>query len=61
MLAVISLGVVICVVLVLNVMQSFKEVLARLEKIEARLDALAESNPDKSGLVEMLPPPDKDA
>jgi hypothetical protein len=60
MLAVIGLAFVICVLLVLNVMHSFRELLARLEKVEERLDALSESNPDDSGLVEKLPPPDAD-
>lgn len=60
MLAVIALGVVICVILVLNVMQSFKEVLGRLDKIEARLDALTDPNRENPGSIEKLPPPDED-
>jgi hypothetical protein len=60
MLAVMALGVAICVILVLNVMQSFKEVLGRLENIEARLDALTDPNPENSTSIEKLPPPDED-
>ena len=60
MLAVIGIGVVICVMLVLNVMKSFGELLARFEKIEARLDALSKPNSANTGSIEKLPPPDED-
>lgn len=58
MLALIGLGVVVCVIMGLYLMQTFGKVWARLETIEARLDALSESQLDESGSVERLPPPD---
>lgn len=58
MLALIGLGVLLCVVMGLYLMQTFGKVLARLDTIEARLDALSESDSDSSAFVERLPPPD---
>lgn len=60
MLAFIGFGVVVCVIMGLYLLQTFGKVLARLETIEARLDALCEPQQDDSGTVERLPPPADD-
>ncbi len=56
MLAFIGFGVLVCVVMGLYLVQTFGKVLARLEQIEARLDALSESPQIESEPVERLPP-----
>ncbi|MDH3509332.1 MAG: hypothetical protein OER85_00585 [Gammaproteobacteria bacterium] len=58
MLALIGLGVLVSVIMGLYLVQTFGKVLARLDTIEARLDALSESQLDESGSAGRLPPPD---
>ena len=61
MLALIGLGVVICIIMGLYLMQTFGKVLDRLERIEARLDALSETREIAARPIERLPPPDDDS
>jgi len=61
MLALIGLGVVICIIMGLYLMQTFGKVLDRLERIEARLDALSETREIAAGPIERLPPPGDDS
>jgi hypothetical protein len=61
MLALIGFGVVICIIMGLYLMQTFGKVSERLERIEARLDALSETRQIAPGPIERLPPPDDDS